>query len=132
MKGSKKVWKPKLDSKVPDTKTYLNALRSNSITRAKQPTNLNEVGNEWLYKSVIAKLSPVRSMALVQDQLRSLGYAVIKVKIMGGNLVVLTFPCVEDRDSMFKEGKFAWIKEWFTETHKWERYTIKPHHCHLI
>lgn len=62
------------------------------------PIKLLELGNEWLQRSATAKLSPSRSMILVQDQLASLGFVDIQVRPMGGDHVVLTFPSIEDRD----------------------------------
>lgn len=71
-------------------------------------------------------------MALIQDQLGSLGYADVEVRVMRGNSVVLTFFCTEDRDSMFSGGKFSWLKDWFLESHKWDKFTIKPAHSRLV
>lgn len=51
---------------------------------------------------------------------------------MEGDYVVLTFPNTEDRDSMFDNGKFAWLKKWFIESHKRERFTIKSPHCRIV
>lgn len=33
---------------------------------------------------------------------------------------------------MFNGGKMAWLKEWFLESYKWEKNTIKPASCRLI
>ncbi|KAG5565558.1 hypothetical protein RHGRI_001461 [Rhododendron griersonianum] len=41
--------------------------------------NVSEVGNEWLSRSAIAKLSPFRSMIYMQDHLRNLGYSNIQM-----------------------------------------------------
>lgn len=131
---AKEVWRKKevSISKSPLGKSYLEALKGNSWRKPKQPIQLKELGNEWLSRSVIAKLSPVRSMALVQDQLRSLGYADIQVRVMGGDSVILTFLSQETRESMFNGGQMAWLKDWFLETYKWEESTIKPSCCRLI
>lgn len=37
---------------------------------------VSKVGNEWLFRSAIAKLSPLRSMVYMQDHLKNLGYSV--------------------------------------------------------
>ncbi|KAH7845647.1 hypothetical protein Vadar_004348 [Vaccinium darrowii] len=76
----KKIWRKKdgSTSNVSQTKSYLEALKANSWRKPNQPIHLKELGNEWLTRSAVAKLSPVRSMVLVQDQLRSLGYADIQ------------------------------------------------------
>lgn len=114
----KKIWRKNEGSisNAPQTKSYLEALKVNSWRKPNQPIHLKELGNEWLSRSVIAKLSPVRSMALVQDQLRSLGYADIQVRVMGGDSIILTFSSLEARDSMFNGGQMAWLKDWFLET----------------
>ncbi|KAE9445683.1 hypothetical protein C3L33_22421, partial [Rhododendron williamsianum] len=81
--------------------------------------NVSEVGNEWLSRSAIAKLSPFRSMIYMQDHLRNLGYSNIQVRPMDSDRVVLTFPNVEDINSIFNGGKMGWLKEYFLEIHKW-------------
>lgn len=34
--------------------------------------------------------------------------------------VVLTFKYIEERDSMFNNGKMAWLKGFFVDAQKWE------------
>ncbi|KAH7845094.1 hypothetical protein Vadar_015102 [Vaccinium darrowii] len=75
------------------------------------PIKVVEVGNEWLSKIIIAKLSRESSIALVQDQLQSLGLANIEVKPLGGDNVVLTFNSISERESVFSEGQMAWIQD---------------------
>lgn len=79
-----------------------------------------EVGNEWLHRSAIAKLSSTRPIVLIQDYLRNLGHAHVLVRTMGGDMVMLTFLDIAERDSMFNGEKMAWLREWFVESHKWE------------
>ncbi|GFZ18405.1 hypothetical protein Acr_27g0001440 [Actinidia rufa] len=45
---------------------------------------------------------------------------------MGGDMVVLTFKDLEERDSMFNKGKMAWLKEWFVESFEWENTKSNP------
>ncbi|GFS42115.1 hypothetical protein Acr_00g0078180 [Actinidia rufa] len=78
-----------------------------------------EVGNGWLLRSAVAKISPNRSLMTIQEHLRSLGHLDIQVRHMGGDWVVLTFPTREDMLSMLGEGKREWLREWFMEVHKW-------------
>ncbi|GFZ09150.1 hypothetical protein Acr_20g0009580 [Actinidia rufa] len=78
-----------------------------------------EVGNGWLLRSAVAKISPCRSLMTIHEHLRSLGHLDIQVRHMGGDWVVITFPTGEDLLSMLGEGKMAWLKEWFMEVHKW-------------
>ncbi|GFZ02647.1 hypothetical protein Acr_15g0012550 [Actinidia rufa] len=81
---------------------------------------VKELGNGWLYRSAIAKISSTRSIVRIQDQLRNLGHAHILVRHMGGDMVVITFKDLEERGSMFNGGKMTWLKEWFVESSKWE------------
>ncbi|KAF7154406.1 hypothetical protein RHSIM_Rhsim01G0057700 [Rhododendron simsii] len=82
--------------------------------------NVSEVGNEWLTRSAIAKLSPLRSMAYMQDHLKNLGYSDIQVHPIDANKVVPTFPNIEDRDSVFNGGKMSWLKDCFLEIQTWD------------
>ncbi|KAG5539457.1 hypothetical protein RHGRI_019859 [Rhododendron griersonianum] len=67
---------------------------------------VSEEGNEWLTRSAIAKLSPLRSMVYMEDLLRNFGYSDIQVRPMDSDRVVLTFPSIEDRDSIFNGGNY--------------------------
>ncbi|XP_057487415.1 uncharacterized protein LOC130773499 isoform X1 [Actinidia eriantha] len=87
---------------------------------------VNEVGNGWLYRSAIAKISSTKSIVRIQDQLRNLGQEHVLVRHMGGDMVVLTFKDLEERESMFNEGKMAWLKDWFVESSKWESTKSNP------
>ena len=48
------------------------------------------------------------------------------VRHMGGDMVVLTFKDTEERDTMFNEGRMAWLTEWFKESYKWENTKTNP------
>lgn len=87
---------------------------------------LDELGNEWLLRSVTAKLAPSKSLVLVQDQLANLGYLNIQVRTMGGDYLVLTFPTVEACNAVFNNGEFAWLQDWFLEIHKWDKHRVIP------
>lgn len=87
---------------------------------SKTSIKVKQLGNEWLRRTVIAKLKPYRSMIYVQDHLRNLGYVDIEVKHMGGNKVIMTCKSIEERDALWGEGKFAWLKECFQDIQKWE------------
>ncbi|XP_057472861.1 uncharacterized protein LOC130761391 [Actinidia eriantha] len=87
---------------------------------------VNEVGNGWLYRSAIAKISSTSSIVRIQDQLRNLGQVHVLVRHMGGDMVVLTFKDLEERESMFNEGKMAWLREWFVESSRWENTKLNP------
>lgn len=83
-----------------------------------------EEGNEWLRRSIVAKLYPTRSLVFIQDHLQNLGYVDVLVRPMGGDQVVLTFQSVEDRNSaLSKKGTMGWINEYFQEFKKWEETT---------
>lgn len=47
---------------------------------------------------------------LIQDYLKELGHAHVLVRSMGGDMVVITFRDVEERDSMFNGGKMSWLR----------------------
>ncbi|XP_058197926.1 uncharacterized protein LOC131313565 [Rhododendron vialii] len=85
-------------------KNQSNRFAAKTGKEAQPCINVSELGNEWLSRSAIAKLSPFRSMVYMQDHLRNLGYSDIKVCPMDSDRVVLTFPNVEDR-FYFQWGK---------------------------
>ncbi|KAG5534448.1 hypothetical protein RHGRI_022547 [Rhododendron griersonianum] len=70
---------------------------------------VSEVGNEWLSRSAIAKLYRLRSMEYMQDHLKNLDYSDIQVRPIDGNRVVLTFPNIEDRDSVFNGAEIQTV-----------------------
>ncbi|GFS33349.1 hypothetical protein Acr_00g0027860 [Actinidia rufa] len=45
---------------------------------------------------------------------------------MGGDMAVLTFKDLEERESMFNKRKMAWLKDWFVESFKWENTKSNP------
>lgn len=117
-------WKPKSRNFPPTV--HHQSTSSHHFHPIKKAIRVKEVGNEWLSRSAVAKLSPHRSMALVTDYLRSLGYVNIDVKPFGGNFVVLTFASISDCDSVFNGGELARIKEWFVEILKYEEFKGQP------
>lgn len=90
------------------------------INNKPQPIHLKGVKNEWLTKSAVAKLSPLRSIVYVQDRLKLLGYLNIEVRPMGGDMVVLTFSNVGEKDSMLSGDEPNGFQEWFVDIMKWE------------
>ncbi|KAG5525844.1 hypothetical protein RHGRI_032212 [Rhododendron griersonianum] len=90
------------------------------------PIKVRELGNEWLHRSATAKLSSTRPITLIQYYLRDLGHAHVLVRPMGGDMVVLTFKDIEERDPIFNGGKMAWLREWFIESFKWEDTKTNP------
>ncbi|KAH7865562.1 hypothetical protein Vadar_008272 [Vaccinium darrowii] len=56
---------------------------SNNVKKILKPIKVVDVGNEWLRRSVVAKLAQDRSMALFSEYLCNLGHANIEVKPMG-------------------------------------------------
>ncbi|KAI8535023.1 hypothetical protein RHMOL_Rhmol10G0142700 [Rhododendron molle] len=61
-----------------------------------------------------------RNQEMKQRHGVAMGNRGIGVRTMGGDMVVLTFLDIAERDSMFNGGKMAWLREWFVESHKWE------------
>ncbi|GFY93178.1 hypothetical protein Acr_08g0015740 [Actinidia rufa] len=47
-------------------------------------------------------------------------------KAYGGDMVVITFKDLKERESMFNGGKMTWLKEWFVESSKWESTKSNP------
>ena len=121
-KNREKVWRKK-EIHMPQK---VNNQSSSYWIKKPLPIKVKEMGNEWLYRSAIAKLSSTRSVVRIQDQLNFLGLSHILVRHMGGDMVVITFKDLEERDTMFNGGKMAWLSEWFLESYKWENTKTIP------
>ena len=119
-KNRAQVWRKK--EAITDQMNQRNSWESGNFPTVK----VNEVGNGWLYRSAIAKISSTSSIVRIQDQLRNLGEVHVLVRHMGGDMVVLTFKDLEERESMFNEGKMAWLREWFVESSRWENTKLNP------
>ncbi|GFY88917.1 hypothetical protein Acr_06g0008570 [Actinidia rufa] len=120
LKNRAQVWRKREDQM--DPKKQRTSYDGGRLTTVK----VKELGNGWLYRSAIAKISSTRSIVRIQDQLRNLGHAHVLVRHMGGDMVVITFKDLEEKESMFNGGKMTWLKEWFMESSKWESTKSNP------
>lgn len=75
--------------------------------------------NEWLNRSVVARLNSLRTMESILEALHCNGVPEVEVKDMGGLWVILTFPSPELMLSLFDGGELSWMSRWFAEVHKW-------------
>lgn len=108
-KKPKEVWIWRRKSMMKSLSNTLNRHPPKQMTWAKKVKSIKatEVGNEWLHQSAIAKLSSTKPIVLIQDYLRNLGHAHVLVRTMGGDMVVLTFIDIAEKNSMFNGGKMA-------------------------
>ena len=86
-----------------------------------------EVGNGWLSRTIVAKLETLRSIDSIKWALiiRE-GVINIDVKAMGGILVALIFPTIDEMKDMLKGGKKCWLNSWFVEVNKWSPNAFCP------
>lgn len=98
-------------------KSYADAV---VVNRKFEPKRIfvNAIGNEWLTRSVVARLKSLSSMDSIRDLLHCKGIPQIEVKDMGGLWVVLTFPSIELMQSVF-DGDLNWLMNCFAEVKKW-------------
>ncbi|KAH7833188.1 hypothetical protein Vadar_003897 [Vaccinium darrowii] len=75
--------------------------------------------NEWLNRSVVARLNSLGTMESILEALHCNGVPEVEVKDMGGLWVILTFPSPELMLSLFDGGELSWMSRWFAEVHKW-------------
>ncbi|KAH7835235.1 hypothetical protein Vadar_024218 [Vaccinium darrowii] len=97
-------------------KSYADAVVGRSC--ALRRISVNAIGNEWLTRSVVAKLYSLSAMESIREALHCKGVPQFDVRDMGGLWVVLTFPSVEQMLSVF-DGEFSWLNKWFAEISKW-------------
>ncbi|KAH7859202.1 hypothetical protein Vadar_033039 [Vaccinium darrowii] len=64
--------------------------------------------DEWLSRSIIAKLPSPRSVESIKDCFISEGVFDIHIRSLGGNFVVLTFPSLSDMKSMIECTEINW------------------------
>lgn len=62
---------------------------------------INAFGNEWLSRSVVARLNSLSTMDSIREALHCKGVPQIEVRDMGGLWVVLSFPSPELMLSVF-------------------------------
>ena len=132
-----KVWRPRIEKEdKPKRRAWIWRKKEETVAQQEHTIpswvkNLHtipvkELGNGWLYRSAIAKILSTRSVAQIQDQLKSSGQRHVLIRHMGGDMVVLTFKDPEERDTMFNGGEMAWLKDWFVESSKWEDTVTNP------
>ncbi|KAH7862757.1 hypothetical protein Vadar_009108 [Vaccinium darrowii] len=97
-------------------KSYADAVVGRSC--ALRRISVNAIGNEWLTRSVVAKLYSLSAMESIREALHCKGVPQFDVRDMGGLWVVLTLPSVEQMLSVF-DGEFSWLNKWFAEIRKW-------------
>lgn len=78
------VKQAKEKKKVHGNKEVSNQKFRSAWVNKKMPIKAREIGNEWLHRSALAKLSSTRPIMLIQDYLRNLGHAHVLVRHMGG------------------------------------------------
>ncbi|KAH7857183.1 hypothetical protein Vadar_009933 [Vaccinium darrowii] len=96
-------------------KSFADVVRGKLIPKR---LSVKPIGNEWLERSVVAKLKSLSAMESVRDVLHCKGVFGIDVKDMGGLWVVLTFSSAEQLQSALG-GDLSWLSNWFSEFKKW-------------
>ncbi|KAH7840166.1 hypothetical protein Vadar_013560 [Vaccinium darrowii] len=77
--------------------------------------SVNISGNEWLTRSVVAKLKSLSAMESIREAIHCHGVPQIEVKDMGGLRVVVTFPSSELMHSIFY-GNLSWLNNCFNSS----------------
>ncbi|KAH7860915.1 hypothetical protein Vadar_019481 [Vaccinium darrowii] len=99
------------------SKSFAEMVMGNART-APRRISVKATGNEWLTRSVVAKLKSLSAMESIREALHCHGVPQFEVKDFGGLWVVVTFPSSEQMLSVF-DGELSWLKNWFAEVKKW-------------
>ncbi|KAG5562906.1 hypothetical protein RHGRI_005595 [Rhododendron griersonianum] len=86
---------------------------------------VQDEGNQWLSRSVVAKLPSLRSVESLSEAFIADGVWDIQIRSMGGNFVLLTFPSIEDMNAMLEESGLCWLGNWFDEVNRWKPEPLK-------
>lgn len=76
-------------------------------------------GEDWLSRSVIAKLPSFRSIESIRENFYMEGVLDVLIRSLGGNYVVLTFPTVGDMEAMIEGPEVNWLGNFFDEFRPW-------------
>ncbi|KAL7238549.1 hypothetical protein ACSBR2_004608 [Camellia fascicularis] len=79
---------------------------------------VEEIGNGWLYESMIMRLKPDHSAMEVQGKLKEQGMKDVRVRAGGGHDVVLSFNSVEALKSTTSKLN-VWFKDWCEYITEW-------------
>ncbi|KAH7835357.1 hypothetical protein Vadar_025426 [Vaccinium darrowii] len=107
-------------------KSYADAVVGRSS--APRRISVNAIGNEWLTRSVVAKLCSLSAMESIREALHCKGVPQFDVRDMGGLWVVLTFPSAEQMLSVF-DGELSWLNNWIFEVKVVEEQVVVHGHC---
>ncbi|KAH7857027.1 hypothetical protein Vadar_008194 [Vaccinium darrowii] len=92
---------------------------SSSIFTIKAKEYSCVVGDDWLSRSVIAKLPSFRSIESIRQKFYLEGVFDVQIRSMGGNFVVLTFPTLDDMKVMVEGPEVNWLGNFFDEFQQW-------------
>ncbi|KAH7837048.1 hypothetical protein Vadar_008956 [Vaccinium darrowii] len=79
---------------------------------------VDAIGNDWLSRSVVARMKSLSAMDSIRDALHCKGIPQVEVKDMGGLWIILTFPTIELMQAVFG-GELSWLNNWIGEVKKW-------------
>lgn len=77
------------------------------------------VGDDWLSRSVIAKLPSFRSIESIKENFYLECVYDVQIRSLGGNFVVLTFPTLDDLKAMVEGPEVNWLGNFFDEYQQW-------------
>ncbi|KAH7833242.1 hypothetical protein Vadar_004386 [Vaccinium darrowii] len=89
-----------------------------NVSLAPRRISVNAIDNEWLSRTIVAKLKTLSAMESVREVLHCRGFPQLQIKDMGELWVIVTFPSPQQMLSVF-DGELSWLKNWFVEVKKW-------------
>ncbi|KAH7861656.1 hypothetical protein Vadar_029023 [Vaccinium darrowii] len=81
--------------------------------------NIKANPNEWLTRSVVAKLKSIEALDSIKEAIHCRGVPEMEIKDMGGLWVVLTLPTRELMLSLFDGGGLSWFNNWLDDIKQW-------------
>ncbi|KAH7845546.1 hypothetical protein Vadar_003376 [Vaccinium darrowii] len=81
--------------------------------------NIQANPNEWLSRSVVAKLKSLGALESIKEAIHCEGVPEVDVRDMGGLWVVITLPSRDLMLSLFEGGELSWFNNWLDEIKQW-------------
>ncbi|KAL7251601.1 hypothetical protein ACSBR1_013444 [Camellia fascicularis] len=109
------------------SKSYAEAVQNgSSYGKEEVYVQVREVGNGWLYESLVVQLHNFFSFPAFNEKCRKRGLKELQVRAGEGRIAMLSFPSVQDLKSK-KESLKEWIFEWCGSMEEWLPGSVVDH-----
>ncbi|KAL7230478.1 hypothetical protein ACSBR2_008873 [Camellia fascicularis] len=113
-RGGSSVWKP-----ISGLRSYVEVTKNTSIREGVVTIQAEEIGNGWLYDSVVVHLKPEYANIKLKTEIQERGMKDVLVRDGGGRNVLITFKSNEERRTNIGTIK-EWVENWCEDVVEWE------------